>query len=140
MPEWVEQIDHTGDVGLIVRADSLTALYERSALAMFSEVITDIDSVRPQEKFSVTIHADDREALMVKWLSELNFRHITAEELFCRFDITRLEKTRLEATVYGEPIDPDRHEIFTEIKAVTFHELRIFHENDQYTARIIFDL
>jgi len=140
MPDWIEHIDHTGDAGFIVQADSLSGLYERAAWAMFAEVITDIETVRPRKAFSFQLDADDAEALMLAWLSELNFRHITEELVFCRFEVTRIQPDHLEAVAYGEHIDPGRHEIYTEIKAVTFHELRISRQGDLFTARIIFDL
>jgi SHS2 domain-containing protein len=46
----------------------------------------------------------------------------------------------LTAVGYGEPIDFLRHEIDTEIKAITWHELKIEHVADGFQAEIIVDI
>jgi len=87
---------------------------------MFS-LITDMDAIRLLEIGSIRIEASDRAALMMKWLSELNYRHVTEYRLFGKFEIVEISDKWLEGEVRGERIDPTRHTIFTEIKAVTFH-------------------
>lgn len=140
MPSWLKNIDHTGDAGMIVTAASLEQLFARAAEGMFS-LITDVRRVYPQKRRRVRVEAPDREALLVHWLSELNVRHIIAEELYCGFRVLSLADTALRAEIAGEPIDLTRHEIFTEIKAVTFHDLSISQTAPgRWEARIIFDL
>jgi SHS2 domain-containing protein len=46
----------------------------------------------------------------------------------------------LSAIISGEPYDPARHSIKTEIKAVTFHNLTIKKTKPGYTAEVIFDV
>jgi SHS2 domain-containing protein len=138
-PPWLEHIDHTADVGIVVRATDLKQLFERAAWGMFS-VITDLTAVRPTTPVSIPVVGTDRQALLVRWLSELNFRHVTQHLLFSRFALERLTDTELAATVSGEAIDPARHVIYTEIKAVTFHGLQIGAVDDGWKAQIIFDL
>jgi SHS2 domain-containing protein len=65
---------------------------------------------------------------------------VTEHKVFCRFDISTLTEQRLEAEVHGEKTDPERHTIYTEIKAITFHALQIEHLDGGWKARIIFDL
>jgi SHS2 domain-containing protein len=139
IPTWIEALDHTADAGIIVRASNLKALFARAAWGMFS-LITDPEDIRAQEKTRIAVEASDRHALMVKWLSELNFRHVTEHRLFCRFDLLALTDQRLEADIYGEKTDLSRHTICTEIKAVTFHGLQITQTDHQWSATIIFDL
>ena len=135
----IQQIDHTGDIGLIVTAGSLIELFETSAVAMF-EVIGELENVQPVEKTKIAVEADDVERLFVRWLSELNFLHITQEILFCRFKIVTFENNKLTAEAWGEPIDPDKHVIHTEIKAVTYHHLRIEQKQEGWQAQFIFDM
>jgi SHS2 domain-containing protein len=139
MPEWLEQIDHTGDVGIVVRGANLEELFARAAWGMFA-VITDMAVVEPRDTTAIEVAATDRAALLQRWLSELNFRHATGYRLFCRFKIRELSDERLAADAMGEPIDPDRHSIFAEIKAVTFHELSVEQVGGHWQARIIFDI
>jgi len=138
-PEWLESIDHTADVGICVRAPTLEKLFARAAWGMFS-VITDMDAVHAAQITRVAVEANDRDDLLVRWLSELNYRHVTTHRLFSTFNIHFLGDQRLEAEVGSEPIEKNRHTIHTEIKAVTFHGLRLTHDDGGWKARIIFDV
>ena len=139
LPPWLTALDHTADAGIGVTANSLAELLARAAWGMFS-VIADVRAVQPRETQPVIVEAADTQALMVRWLSELNFRHITEHRLFCNFEVTHCTGNRLEAAVFGENIDPARHTVFTEIKAVTFHGLRVEQTDGGWKAEIIFDL
>lgn len=138
-PPWLEPIDHTADVGVVIRAADLPQLFERAAWGMFA-VITDPGSVRPEVAVPIAVTASDRAGLLVRWLSELNFRHVTQHLVFGQFTVERLTDAALTATVRGERIDPGRHVIYTEIKAVTFHGLELERVDEGWRAQIIFDL
>ena len=142
-PPWLQEIDHTGDIGLRVTADTLPELFERAAEGTF-RVLADLDDVRPAVASSVEVRAADREALLVRWLSELNFRHTAHRQLYGAFSVSSVEERDgewvLEATVRGEPIDPERHVVHTEIKAVTFHGLEVQETDDGWAVQVIFDM
>lgn len=142
-PIWLEEIDHTGDVGIRVTASSLPELFERAALGMFS-VLTDVETVRPDQPADIEVQGRDREALMVRWLSELNYHHNVDHVVYRESNVESIDESKdgisLHATVLGEPIDPDRHTIYTEIKAVTFHGLEIQETNDGWSVQVIFDM
>ncbi|SRR5690554_6474567 len=138
-PDWLEEIDHTGDIGIRVRAASLEQLFERAAIGMFG-IITDLEDVVPTESREVVVEASDRDDLLVRWLSELNYIHLVEGLLFCRFEIRRIDDRGLTAVAFGEPIDRDRHMIHTEVKAVTYHGLSIEASDGAWTAQVIFDM
>jgi SHS2 domain-containing protein len=138
-PDWLEFLDHTADGGILVQAPDLKELFARAAWGMFSLVI-DVGSIRPMEKNRIWIEASDRPALMVNWLSELNYRHVTQRRLFGKFSIAEIGEKWLLAEVQGERLDPTRHKIFTEIKAVTFCDLRLERVDQGWKTQIIFDL
>jgi SHS2 domain-containing protein len=132
-------MEHTADTGIIVRAPALAELFARAAWGMFS-VITDPATVQPRQEFSCALEADDLAMLLVRWLSELNFHHITRHEVYSRFAVSLVGETRLQAVVGGEAIEPGRHLVHTEIKAVTYHELRVEKHGDLWLAQVLFDL
>ena len=136
---WLEFLDHTADAGILVQAADLKELFARAAWGMFS-LVTDVDTIRLVERSRIRIEARDRLALMVNWLSELNYRHVTERRLFGKFVIGELCEKWLSAEVHGERFDPARHEVFTEIKAVTFHGLRLQRDVQGWNAQIVFDL
>ena len=136
---WLEEIDHTGDIGIRVQAPDLRTLFERAAVGMF-RVIADLEAVLPTTSVEIKVEADDRDELLVRWLSELNFLHLTEQMLYCRFEIREMTERRLAASASGEAIDRTRHVVHTEVKAVTYHGLEIRHTKGQWTAQVIFDM
>lgn len=138
-PPWFREIDHTADIGIKVVADDLPTLFERAAWGTFA-MLTDVRTVEPQEARTVEVEGEDRADLMVNWLSELNFLHITQHVLFSQFEIESMSDTHLTATVRGERVDRDRHPIYTEIKAITYHGLEIIEEDDAWRVQVIYDM
>jgi SHS2 domain-containing protein len=132
-------MDHTADTGLVVHAPTLDLIYARAAAGMFL-LLTDPRDVLPVQRAEVSVEAADRELLLLRWLTELNLRHILRREVYAEFDVIERTETRLRAAIAGEPIQPGRHLIHTEIKAVTRHGLEIREEARGWRAQVIFDL
>ena len=59
--------------------------------------------------------------------------------VFARFDV-RLDQHGIEAIVSGEPLDEARHLIDHEVKAVTYHELKIQQNDNGWMAEVIVDI
>jgi SHS2 domain-containing protein len=137
-PAWLQILEHTADVGLQVQGANQKQLFERAAWGMFA-LLGDPRRAVPAEPVAVSVVAPDREALLVRWLSELNFLHQTRHMIFCRFEIETIDDTRLTAQALGERIAP-RHRVASEIKAVTFHGLRVTHNAEGWQAGVIFDV
>jgi len=132
-------IDHTADVGYRLFAPNLTELFAVAGRALF-DAITELDSIQLQLERRIEVEADDVEALFVAWLAELNYYCITALELYAEFNVEKISPTAVRATVRGEKIDPARHVIQTEIKAVTYHELYVRETPNGWEAQVIFDV
>jgi len=139
MPDWLEEIDHTADLGYRVTAPSKALLFERAAVGLMM-LLTDVAAVEPVEERTVTVTARDRTALLRTWLSELNFLHIHERVLFSAFEVTALTETELTATVRGEAYEASRHNLYTEIKAVTYHGLDVKHVDGTWEAQVIVDM
>lgn len=134
-----EVFEHTADVGIIARGGSLPQLFENCALGMFS-LMAGLSAVEEREQRTIGAEGHDWESLLVNWLSSLLY-YLDAEGLLLsRFCMTSLEPYRLKAIVYGEKIEPGRHELHFGVKAVTRHQLEIRREDGSYLARIIFDI
>ncbi len=132
-------IDHTADAGIKVYGHTLSELFAHAAYGMFS-TIANLKLVIPTISRVIEVSASDQEALLVQWLADLNFLYLTRHELYCHFAIEALNDCDLIATIQGEAVDLNRHEIHTEIKAVTFHQLYIRQQQDMWESQIIFDL
>ena len=132
-------MDHTADVGFVITAESAAELFARAAWGMF-DLLTDLKTVRPVERRPLRVTADDTASLLLRWLSELNFVHVTEHKLFSCFDVGAVSSTALDAVIAGEAIDWTRHAVYTEIKAVTFHALAVEQVGSVWTARVLFDV
>ena len=135
-----EYIEHTADAGMIVRGDTFTSLFTNAAHGLF-EMIAVIDSIDETSAIDIQIRAETVEDLFVAWLDELIYRHETDEIFFKRVEISNINETKIIAKVHGEPTNFDKHVVYTEIKAVTYHQLYVKQNpNGSWEAQVIFDL
>ncbi len=134
-----EIMEHTADVGIIAYGQTLGELLANAAAGMFS-IIAEMGEVLPKESAPLELTAGGVEELVHGWLSELNYRSIVREELYVSYSFSECSPTRVKAMVHGEKIDFERHMIYTEVKAVTWHELKVEHLPSGWRAQVIFDL
>lgn len=139
LPASFEPIDHTADVGYKLFAPTLPELFVIAGKALF-DAITELDSVERRLTRALRVEAGDVEALLVAWLAELNYFCITEFELFNEFEIRSCTAHHVEAIAHGEKIAAERHDIKTEIKAVTYHGLYVRESAQGWEAQIIFDV
>ncbi len=132
-------IPHTADVGFLLWGPTLADIFIQGALALVS-LMTDRRRLRARQTRKAAIEAADQEMLLVEWLNHLLYLYDTENFLARRIDIQEIAPTRLRATLYGEPLDPDRHILKTGVKAATYHQLTIAPTANGWQARIIFDL
>ena len=134
-----ETFDHTADLGLRVRAADLDTLFAEAATALFSTIVEDLATVRPVRQIDIELPKDEPDYLLFDWLKALLY-HFDAEHfLFARFEV-RVDETGLKATAWGEPLDRSRHELSHEVKAITYHGLRVEKTADGYLAEVIVDI
>ncbi len=132
------EIEHTGDVGIEIEADSRPQLFRRAAIAMV-RLMADTAGVRALEYRDLSIAATDNLDLMHDLLSDL--LRIFIVDGFIWSDAAIEEANGgLKVRLLGEGFDPARHEFHQEIKAVTYHELSVRNQNGRWFARVIFDV
>jgi len=114
-------------------------LYENSIEA-FTFLLTDLEKIEITLQRKVIIEGDDKDQLLVNLLSELIFYYDVDRFLCKEGNITDINPNKLKVTLKGEIFDEVKHEIKTEIKAVTYHELNIREEKGYFHTKIVFDL
>jgi SHS2 domain-containing protein len=133
-----EIFDHTADVGIRLHRNTREELFRDAALAMFS-IMAPENAFEARLTQKVRVEGDDDEQLMVNWLSELNFlfqtRQFVPVEIFVEMSVNALQ-----ATVKGDTVDPQKHIIATEIKAITYHCLEVEKDPNGWKAQILFDI
>lgn len=134
-----EVFEHTADLGLRIRAETLQGLFEEAARALFSAIVVNYAAVRPVEAMTFEIEGAQPDDLLRDWLAELLFTFHARHLLLAQFKV-RLDQTGLTATARGELLDPSRHEIDAELKAVTYHGLKVEKDDDGWLAEVIVDI
>ena len=103
-------------------------------------IVVDMSKVRPQTEVTFDLAGEPLEMLLFDWLNELLYTYETRHLLLSEFEV-QVTGSRLRATARGEPIDEKRHELDHEVKAITYHELKLVQEtNGQWLAEVIVDI
>jgi SHS2 domain-containing protein len=134
-----ETFEHTADLGLRVRAADLDTLFAEAAQALFSVLVEDLDSIRPVQAVEVRLQGEERDLLLFDWLKELLYHFDAEHMLFGRFAV-KVGADGLSATAWGEPLDRSRHVLDHEVKAITYHGLRVAPSDGGWEAEVIVDI
>jgi len=133
-----ELIEHTADVGIRVMAATPDALFETAALAL-TELMTDVATVEPRLERAMELKEESLDLLLVCWLQEILFLMDTEGLVFSVFEV-QIEGAALQATLRGEPFNPEVHPRKSDVKAVTYHHLEVTTHGDGWEARVILDV
>ena len=76
----------------------------------------------------------------MSWLSELLYQYNGKEIILKEVQIDKLSEKAISAKVPGERLDLKRHRLKTEIKAVTYHQLKVQKVKDLWQGEVIFDV
>ena len=134
-------IDHTADLGLKVRGETLEKLFENAAKAMLQLAVKVPKLQHSSETDNVRISASDLEDLMVRWLGEILYLLEGEKKIVTGARITSISPRDMGADLQLIPFDPDLHELLYEIKAVTYHRIRVSQIDDHlWEAQVILDL
>jgi len=142
-----EIVPHTADLQIKAYGKSLENLFKNALKGMFQSIgpITkECSYINDQlvcEKFSVEhkieINAPDVEQLLVDFLSEALYLSDVNDEAYLDVTFEKFSSTELVATIKGIKIQGFE---VVEIKAVTYHDLKIEKENNLYSTNIVFDI
>jgi SHS2 domain-containing protein len=134
-----EMFEHTADLGLRVRAAHLGTLFAEAARALFAALVEDLGTVVASQRVEVRLPPDDREYLLFDWLKALLYHFDADHLLLSRFEV-HLGDDGLTGAAWGEPLDRTRHELAHEVKAITYHGLRVEQTADGWLAEVIVDI
>jgi SHS2 domain-containing protein len=165
-----ETFDHTADVGIRIQAADLEALFGDAGRALFSLLVTNPHDVRCVVERSFQLEADQLDYLLFDWLTELLYVFESESLLLAEFQVHIFDQHRvpnsvpgverqrapgpltcgdasqhhrhslLQATCRGERIDRTRHQLDHEVKAITYHQLRVEQRPEGWLAEVIVDI
>ena len=139
-------------VGFKVIEDGASADYEFEATAPSVEelfgicgqatfaAMTEIEKVRHAEEIKFEVQAGTLEDLLFSFLSELIYIKDTQRLFLGKFDVAIDGRYHLTCRARGERIDENLHVIKTDVKAATYHQMKISKIDSGYYAHAILDL
>jgi SHS2 domain-containing protein len=108
---------------------------------MFSESVS-CEGIAPEQEWGIEVEADSLEGLMHAWLAELLWVSERDEACVCRIEVESLQESpyRLRGRAWGGSPPPDMPHTGAPVKAVTYHDLRIWQQGDLWRAHVVFDV
>ena len=139
MSKHCETFEHTADLGLEARADTLGELFEALAEALAGVICPAGKTATPLRR-EIAVQAEDIEALAVDFLAEVLNAVQTERFVVQAVCVRDIDGKSVRAELVGEAYDPARHRFETEVKAVTYHQLKVAREGEKWIGRVILDV
>ncbi len=131
--------DHTADLAITAFGATLEETFANAAYAMFDQM-ADLGAIAQfPEQRELELRAQSAELLLREWLGELLFVAETEGLIFGRFSVSILSHWTLRGTAWGADISGVPPRGSTQVKAVTYHGLKIKKTDAGYEASVVFD-
>jgi len=137
-----EYVDHTADVGLRGIGETVEGAFAEAARGM-TNLMVDVDAVRPTERLDVRRRAGELDLLLVEWLAALLAEKDVTGRFFSRFQLLIArdpDGCRLDGEAWGERLDPLRHVPKLEVKGISYAGLRVAQDGRRWVAQCVVDV
>ena len=135
-----EFLEHTADLKFRASGKTLQEALVEAGRAL-TEAVAGGSDIKPKvgREFTITVHKP--EILVHDFLQELIFLFSTEQLLFSGYDLKLKEAIgyRLTAKVTGEKYDPKRHRLLKEVKAATYHDMKVMGGEDGWVIEVVCD-
>lgn len=134
------QLEHATDAIIEIKANNLHDAFLTAAKSVVDLTI-DPEKVEEKESREFTVEDKNLRYLLFSLLEEMIFLLITEGFAVKRIELQLKEKEqyKINLKAYGEPLEFKKHNFKVEIKAPTFHDMRI-EQNGEITMRFLLDL
>lgn len=136
--------DHTADVQVRSWGKTLEEAFSQTALSLMATITPNLKKISPLIIKSIEINSEDIYALCFDFLSEFLYIFDVDELIFNEITVDFIKKKndgyKLKATAIGEKFDRNKHEIGTEVKAITYSFMNIEEKKNKVEIDITFDI
>lgn len=132
-----EEIPHTADLAARVYGKDIPELFANAAHAMF-ELMGHCGEAGGKVEVKVEVEAPDKESLLISFLNEILYISYIKKAVFAKFKFQDLSTNGLKASVSGHLKSGERQK--HEIKAATYHDVKITKTADGYETTVVFDI
>jgi len=134
-----EFFEHTADLGLRVRARNLNGLFRDAAMGLFAMVVEEVPRGRKASSREISVRGRRYDYLLFDWLNELLYVFDTERLLLGNFEV-EVSESGIVATLSAWPWDERFDRPLREVKAITYHGLRVEPVEDGWLAELIVDI
>ncbi|HBD07384.1 MAG TPA: archease [Syntrophobacteraceae bacterium] len=131
------------DVAFEAWGSTLAEMFTAASEATIQVMVAKSASIAPRIRREVRLEAEAIDLLLFELLQELIF-YKDAEQLLLRLLEANVEERgdgwTLSAVLGGEPINPSRHELLVDVKAVTLHRFLVEPFEGGWKAFVILDI
>ena len=132
----------TADIAFEASGEDLDELFKSSAEALF-EILANPKKVNKSIVKKISLSNKNIENLLYDFLSEILYIKDNDFMIFnsCNVKITELDGIyQLKVTLHGEKINPKKHELHSDAKAITLHQFSIEKTKNGYNSFVIVDI
>lgn len=134
-------LDHMTDAVIEAYGANLAEAFEQAARGL-NDTMVDLRTVEPKSEVTISAAGHDMYSLLFDWLDKVMLLLVADGMVMSEFkvEICRTGGFSLKALARGENLDLRRHKYKVEIKAVTYHEMKIEEDATGATVRFLLDL
>ena len=132
-------LDHTADLGIRVYGTDLKDLFEGAGRALM-HLMVKAKIPNKTRSMKISVSGEDLADLMVRWLGEILYLFTGENQLVTSIRMGSVSSSHLDAILETVPFEPEIHEILSEIKAVTYHQIEVTEIENGWEAKVIFDV
>jgi len=130
---------HTADMGIEAEGDSPAEVFVAAARGLRCMIFGET-AIAATRQISVEVEGADHAELLVAWLGEILYRFEVDRLAPAEFAIDEIDAGRVKGRILGETFDPHRHPVEREVKAITYHQVRVAQVDGGWRARVYVDL
>ena len=132
-----------GDAAFDVWATTLNEFCADAVDATVNVMVENLESIRERETIIIEGEAESYDLLLFTLLEEIIYYKDADRCLLRIFAINISKEDNLysfTATARGEQIDPNRHILIVDVKAVTLHRLEVIEYPDGWRGTVVLDI
>ncbi|MFX0057292.1 MAG: archease [Candidatus Hodarchaeota archaeon] len=136
--------EHTADIQVRSWGNNIEEAYSQAAYSLMTTISPKLEKITPKIRKKIKIKAEDKEALLFDFLSEFLFIFDVEELIFSQINVLKIEEINqeftLEAIMKGEKFDKNKHDVGTEVKAITYSFMLIEEKKNKVEINVVFDI
>lgn len=131
------------DVAFDAWAETLEELFREAARATVQVMVENLTGIRPAQTLEIKLEQENEEMLLFDFLNELIFYKDARRLILLPGDLSISPTDSgvvLHGTLQGEEIDVPRHEMSTDVKAVTMLRYALEKVPEGWRATVVLDV